>query len=252
MTDMPVLVHRDHGVAVLTLNRPDRRNALGVELVNALTSEFKRLEQDADTRVIVLAASEPGFCAGADLKDFAGADVQTRCEQDARTAALARSFPSMAKPIIAAVEGFAMGAGFVLAASCDIVVTAPNTRWQLPEVALGWLPGWGLQALIARLGAVTARRLAMSAELLDGREAHRLGLADHLTADGATTLQAAVGRATQMAQYSPHALASVKRVFAPTVAAPAEAMDAWAGQLLAEDFKQPHAVATLERMGRPR
>lgn len=247
MADKLVLVQREHGVGVLTLNRPERRNALGVTLVEAIAKEFAQLERDAETRVIVLAATAPGFCAGADLKEFAGTDVATMCQQDARTAALARSFALASKPVIAAVDGFALGGGFVLAASCDIVVTAPNTRWQLPEVSLGWIPGWGLQALASRVGANKARRLALSSELFDGREAHRLGLADYLATDGETALQAALNRARPIAQFSPHALASVKRFFLPSVAGSAETMDSLAGHFLASDAAQPHGHATLAR-----
>jgi enoyl-CoA hydratase/carnithine racemase len=250
VADNLVLVDREHGVGVLTLNRPERRNALGVKLVEALALELGRLERDRETRVIVLAATAPGFCAGADLKEFAGTDVATMCREDAGTAALARSFALASKPVIAAVDGFALGGGFMLAASCDIVVSAPETRWRLPEVSLGWLPGWGLQALSSRVGANKARRLALSAELFDGREAHRLGLADYLTSDGETALQAALNRARPIAQFSPHALASVKRFFLPSVASSAEAMDALAGHFLAADATQPHGQATLERFNR--
>ena len=249
MADNLVLVQREHGIAVLTLNRPERRNALGVALVEAVAAAFAQAERDPDARVIVLAAAPPGFCAGADLKAFAGTDVATMCQQDACTAALARSFALASKPVFAAVDGFAMGAGFVLAASCDVVVTAPDTRWQLPEVSLGWLPGWGLQALSSRVGANKARRLALSSELLDGREAHRLGLADYLTSQGETALQAALNRARPIAQFSPHALASVKRFFMASVTGSAEAMDALAGHFLAGDAVQPHGQATLARFG---
>jgi len=242
-----ILVERSQRVAVVKLNRPERRNALGVELVRALASECRSLQRDPETRVIVLGAAPPGFCAGADLKEFAGTDVPTMCEQDACTAALARSFANSSKPVVAAVEGFAMGAGFVLAASCDIVVSAPDARWRLPEVSLGWIPGWGLEALSSRVGANKARRLSMSAEMLDGREAHRLGLVDYLAADGETPLEAAVKRAQGIAEFSQHALASVKRYFLPSVARTAESMDALAGHFLALDAMQPHGQATLHR-----
>ena len=89
MTTSPLLVEHHDAIAVLTLNRPERRNALGVALVEALEQEIRRLDCDPGTRVIVLAAAPPGFCAGADLKEFGDTDITTMCQQDARTAALA-------------------------------------------------------------------------------------------------------------------------------------------------------------------
>jgi enoyl-CoA hydratase/carnithine racemase len=143
-----------------------------------------------------------------------------------------------------------MGGGFMLAVACDIVVTGPDTRWQLPEIAHGWLPGWGLQTLSARVGPQVARRLSMSAELLDGREAHRLGVADHVAPDGETALQAALTHARAMARLSPHALASVKQFFVPQMSASGEVMDAWTAQLLAEDMRQPEGQASLAKFRR--
>jgi enoyl-CoA hydratase/carnithine racemase len=250
MPSSPLLIEHHDAVAVLKLNRPERRNALGVEMVALLEREFARLENDPETNVIILAAAPPGFCAGADLKEFGGTDVMTMCGQNARMAALARSFALATKPVIAAVEGFALGGGFVLAASCDIVVTAPGTRWQLPEVALGWLPGCGLQALVSRVGANNARRLALSSEALDGREAHRLGLADYVVPDGESALEAALNRARPIAKFAPHAVASAKRFFAPLVAANAESMDAWASHLFADNANHPYAQASFERFAK--
>src|ERR1700761_8425160 len=171
-------------VAILTIDRPARRNALGHQLIEDLSAQLDCAERDSSTRVIVLTGTSPGFCAGSDLKELAGMDLAGMGAHESRTAALARAIALMNKPVVAGVEGFALGGGFVLAASCDVVVSEPSARWHLPEVAIGWIPPWGIQALVARVGPVTARRLVWGAEEFDGREAHRLGIADYVSDAG--------------------------------------------------------------------
>src|ERR1700722_6198066 len=151
-------------IAVLTIDRPARRNALGQQLIEELFAEFDRADRGPDTRLIALTGSAPGFCAGSDLKELAGTNLAGMGAHEARTAALARSIALMNKPVVAGIEGFALGGGFVLAVSCDVVVSEPSTRWHLPEVAIGWIPPWGIQALVARVGPVTGRRLVWGAD----------------------------------------------------------------------------------------
>src|SRR6201992_4101720 len=179
-------------IAILTIDRPARRNALDQQLIEELAGELDRADRDPQTRVIVLTGSAPGFCAGSDLKELAGMDLANMGDHEAHTATLARSIALMNKPVVAGVEGFALGGGFVLAASCDIVVSHPAARWHLPEVMIGWIPPWGIQALVSRVGPVAARRLVWGAEEFDGREAHRLGIADYLTEQDEPVREAAL------------------------------------------------------------
>src|ERR1700729_2173063 len=141
-------------IAVLTIDRPGGRNALGQQLIEELRSELDRADRDPGIRVIVLTGSAPGFCAGSDLKELAGMDLASMGAQGADTATLARSIALMNKPVVAGVEGFALGGGFVLAVSCDVVVSDAPARWHLPEVMIGWIDPWGIQALVARVGPV--------------------------------------------------------------------------------------------------
>src|ERR1700749_4178723 len=134
-------------IAVLTIDRPSRRNSLGLQLIEELTAELDRADRDPATRVIVLTGSAPGFCAGSDLKELAGMDLAGMGAHEAHTAKVARSIALMNKPVVAGVDGFALGGGFVLAISCDVVVSDPTARWRLPEVQIGWIPPWGIQAL---------------------------------------------------------------------------------------------------------
>jgi enoyl-CoA hydratase/carnithine racemase len=246
---MQLRVEQAGEVAVLTIDRPARRNALGQQLIEELTRELDRADRDPATRVIVLTAAPPGFCAGSDLKELAGMDLAGMGGHEARTAALARSMALMNKPVVAGVEGFALGGGFVLAVSCDVVVSDPVARWHLPEVAIGWIPPWGIQALVARVGPVAARRLVWGAEPFDGREAYRLGVADYLTEPGESVRDAALRVGARLAALPPQAVASAKQFFAPLVSGQGESMDAWANRLFLADCGHPAAKATLNRFG---
>lgn len=237
------------GIATLTIRRPERRNAIGADLVEALLSAFASLDSDPQVHAIILAGVAPGFCAGSDLKELATTDLAGMRAHEARTAALARSIALLDKPVIAAVGGFALGGGFVLAVSCDIVVTAANARWHLPEVTIGWIPPWGLNALVARVGPVAARRLTWGSAPFDGREAHRIGIADYLASTDDSVVDAALDHAGQLASLPPAAVASTKQFFAPLVNGSAEADDAWANRLFASDCNNPVAQATLKRFG---
>src|ERR1700743_2865686 len=158
-----------HGdIAILPYARPRRRNALGKQSIEELVRELDHADRDPQTRVIVLTGSAPGFCAGSDLKELAGMDLAGMGAHEAHTAALARSIALLNKPVVAGVEGFALGGGFVLATSCDVVVSAPSARWHLPEVTIGWIPPWGIQALVARVGTVPGRRLGGGSDALEG------------------------------------------------------------------------------------
>jgi enoyl-CoA hydratase/carnithine racemase len=235
-------------VTVLTLNRPQRRNALGLDLVAALDEAFRDLDKDAHVKAIVVDAAPPGFCAGSDLKELSSMNVREMGRHEAETAALARSIGGMSKPVIAAVEGFAVGGGFVFAASCDLVVTTPGCRWHMPEVAIGWIPPWGLESLVARCGPVVARRLSWGPEILDGGEAQRLGVADYLVPDGQASGHAlAIGQ--RLAQLPAAAVGATKRYFAAGIAANAESRDAEANRLFEENCKEDVAKATLQKYG---
>ena len=236
-------------VAVLTIDRPQRRNAIGVALVDRLAEEFSRLDGDPGVHAIVLTGTAPGFCAGSDLKELAATDLSGMRQQEAHTATMARSIALLSKPVVAAVDGFALGGGFVLAISCDVVVTGPAARWHLPEVTIGWIPPWGLQALIARVGPVAARRLTWGAEAFDGVEAHRLGIADYVSRTGEAVRDAAIARARQLAALPQAAVSSTKQFFALSASGSGEACDAWASRLFMADCGQVAAKATLRRFG---
>ena len=115
---------RDGAVMRLTLDRPQRRNALGTVGIQALDAALAAADRDDAVRVIVLTGAPPAFCAGSDLKELGGLSIAAMCEHEAITAAVARRIALLAKPVVCAVEGYALGGGFILAVSCDVVVTA--------------------------------------------------------------------------------------------------------------------------------
>jgi enoyl-CoA hydratase/carnithine racemase len=239
-------VETQGSVTVLTLDRAARRNALGTESMRVLAAALREADADPAVRAIVLTGAPPAFCAGSDLKELGGLSIPSMCDHEAETAAVVRSIGFLTKPVVAAVEGYALGGGFILAVSCDVVVSAENARWHLAEVTNGWLPVWGLQALTARVGPVRARLLTWGAEPVDGREALRLGVADYGAPAGGA-LDRAMAVAEGLAGLPPEAVASAKRFFEPFVMADAERLDSVASRMFARDCESSAAQATLSR-----
>jgi len=233
-------------VRCLMFDRPQRRNAIGSQTVQDLERELDAAERDATIGAIILSGSPPAFCAGSDLKELGSLSIQGMCEHELKTARVARLIAGMSKPVIAAVEGYALGGGFILAASCDVVVTAGNARWHLPEVPNGWLPPWGLQTLLARVGPVRARLLTFGADPIDGHEALRLGVADYVAAAGAVD-DVATSLANRLATLPSPAVRSTKRFFEPYVSLDGERLDRVATEHFAANCSHASAQATLEK-----
>jgi len=237
---------RDNRIAVLTIDRPNRRNALGKELVSALGKVLQNVDSDDSIGAIILTGTPPGFCAGSDLKELSELSINDMRSHEEETGLLAQSIGLLTKPVIAAVEGFALGGGFVLAAACDSVVTTENCRWHLPEVTIGWIPPWGLESLLSRCTLVVARQLVWGAEPINGSEAFRLGVADYLAPEG-DAVKKATAIAHKLASLPAQAVAATKRYFAMTV--DAGRGDSEASKLFAENCHQETAKTTLRKYG---
>lgn len=245
----PLEIDRRGRVALLRLHRPAVRNALDGETVRGLGAALTRLDDDPEVGAVVLAGAPPGFCAGSDLAELATLSRAAMVRHEAATGAVVRSAALLGLPVIAAVEGFAMGGGFLLAMGCDVVVSARDTRWHLPEVPLGWVPPWGLQALIARTGPAAARRLVWGAEPVAAAELHRLGAVDEVV-DPGTAEAYALRLAARLADLPSHAVAATKRVLAEAVAGPAELLDARSAAQFGEDCRTGAARASIGRFQR--
>lgn len=245
MTDQ-ILIDRRDGHAVVTMNKPGRRNALGTESMAGLLAALTDLSQDESCRAVVLTGAPPAFCAGSDLKELGGLSIPDMCAHEEETARIARRIAHLQIPVIAAVEGYALGGGFTIATSCDFVISARSVKWSMPEVRNGWLPPWGLQTLIARLGPVRAHLVTLGITQIDGAEAHRLGIADGLAEDGGA-LEMACDWAARIAALPAGAVRSAKRFFSTVIAADAERQDAEANRLFGADCDSPEAQATLAK-----
>ncbi|UWU83016.1 enoyl-CoA hydratase/isomerase family protein [Bradyrhizobium yuanmingense] len=242
-----VSIECEDKVQILAMNRPERRNALGEEMLKDLLESVDKASGDTAVNVILIAGNGPGFSAGADLKDFSAGNIDDTFDVNRRLGAFVRSLALVRKPVVCAVDGFALGGGLMLAASCDVVVTAREARWHLPEVSLGWLPGFGLDTLAARVGPFAARSLSWSPTAIDGLEAHRLGLADILSSPTETAREAALRYAKGLAAMPPHAVLTTKQFFSTSVTARAEVMDDLANRYFVQDILHETAQANLQR-----
>src|SRR5262245_17647055 len=199
---------------VLTMNRPDRRNALSRGLIAALTDAFQRARDDAAARCVVLTGAGPSFCAGMDLAELA--ETLNQKTEDAtvwddalRLAKLYDLIYGLPKPTIAAVNGPAVAGGAGLVTVCDLAVTVPEARLGYPEVRRGLVAAMVMPHLLRHVGERTARYLLLTGELIDGAEACRTGLINAVVPkDG--LLEHAHGWARALAEGGPQALALSK------------------------------------------
>ena len=165
-------------VLELVLARERVRNALDLATTERLLASVTQAREDPGIRALLLRGEGAGFCAGSDVKEMAQASMQQRLDIAERKAALMRALAELDKPVVCAVHGFALGGGFMLAIGCDVVVTASDAAWRLPEVELGFFPPWGIEALARRVGVSRARWLVWGTSPHAGAEAVRLGLAE--------------------------------------------------------------------------
>ena len=206
-----VLTERtDAGVALLRLNRPDTRNALTVEMRGALADAVNGLVADDSVRAIVVAGSEKVFAAGADLAELSQrtlADIQSP-----QAFAAAQAFDSCRKPIIAAVNGAALGGGCELALRCDMVIAGEGASFGFPEVRFGMLPGaGGAQRFVRAAGRHRASRYLMTGQAIPAPLAFELGLVSEVVADG-EVLRHALNLAARVAALPPLAIEAIKEV----------------------------------------
>ncbi len=219
-----VLVERDGAVAVVTLNRPKALNALSFSVVKALAVAFESLETDDSVRVIVLVGTPRAFAAGADIqemKDLSSAEAAEAALADhlGRWDRIGRC----AKPVIAAVSGFALGGGCELAMACDVIVASDTAVFGQPEVLLGVIPGaGGTQRLAKAVGKSLAMEMTLSGRRLTAREALAAGLVSRVVAPEAL-LDEAKRLAREVAKAAPLAARAAKAAVAAAQDLPLDA-----------------------------
>lgn len=200
----------EDGVAYLELNRPDARNALNLELRKKLSEAFIDLSQNKTVHVIVLSGGLQVFAAGADLKDFATA---TTAQMYLRhTEQYWQSIIDCPKPIIAAVNGYALGGGCELAMHADVIIAGHSAQFGQPEVKLGLMPGaGGTQRLLRAVGKFKAMLMLLTGKLISAEEANQIGLVSEVVDDD-QTIDYAIDLAKTIAKLSPIAVQQIKEV----------------------------------------
>jgi enoyl-CoA hydratase/carnithine racemase len=205
---MPVLYDKRNHVGLLTMSRPEARNCWGEDFNDEIVARLGEMSEDEEVRVVILTGDEQGgaFSAGANLKDprthRQPSVAQFILDLPKRAHSAAQALCDFPKPVIAAVNGYAVGIGCILTYCCDLVVASERAEWRLPQVALGILPNYGGIVRLARwIGKGEAMKVAMGYPL-SAAEAYRLGLAQWLFLHG-EMLDRAVEIAERLAQSPP-------------------------------------------------
>ncbi len=174
------------GVALVTINRPDKLNALSGATIAELTEVFRRIQSDPEVgTAILIGAGDRSFVAGADIAELARMSPTMAREAAIQGQQLTRLIETLGKPVIAAINGFCLGGGMELAMACSIRLSHPKALLGQPEVKLGLIPGYGGTQRLPRLvGRGKALELILSGEPISGEEAHRIGLVDRLVTVG--------------------------------------------------------------------
>jgi enoyl-CoA hydratase len=206
-----VAVARDGAVGIVTIDRQDALNALDVATLTELRDRLRELAEDAEVHAVVLTgAGDKAFVAGADIKYMSGLDPDQAKSWGALGHDAGRLLETMAKPTIAAINGFALGGGCELALACDLRYASARAKLGQPEINLGIVPGWGGTQRLARVcGIGVAKELVFTGRTIDAEQAVRVGL---VNAVADPVLDRALETARELAAKSPVALALAKRL----------------------------------------
>jgi enoyl-CoA hydratase len=186
-TSEVVVLHVADGVATVTLNRPEARNALSRELLRQLSSTVKDCEERDDVRVLIVTGADPAFCAGLDLKELASS--AELLQQPVASTSVARSrgslprgpFPARRKPLIGAINGPAITGGLELALGCDFLIASDRARFADTHARVGVQPNWGLSVLLPQaIGIRRAREMSATGNFIDAETALSWGLVNHV------------------------------------------------------------------------
>ena len=250
MADESVILTEPRGaVLVITINRPDARNSMNKAAAEAMGAALDRLDDDANLSVGVITGAGKGFSAGMDLKGFASGEFPVA--GDRGFAGIAQR--SARKPLIAAVEGFALAGGLEIALACDIIVASREAKLGIPEVGVGLFAGAGaLLRLPRRVGLGQAALLALTGKPISGEEGHRIGLVDRLV-DTGSALTEALALADTIAANAPLALAASKAVLVDGFTKPDPEFWQWQQQFFQQVFTSKDALegATAFAQKRP-
>lgn len=181
-----LLVQAENNICTITINRPDKLNALNRDVFTDLNKALDSIEADPEIKSVIITGAGPkAFVAGADISEFSGLNKEQAMAMAKRGQDTFARIENSTKPIVAAVNGFALGGGCELAMSCHFRVAAENAKFGQPEVNLGLIPGYGgTQRLVQLIGKGKAMELLLSAQMIDANEAKQLGLVNYVTPAG--------------------------------------------------------------------
>jgi enoyl-CoA hydratase/carnithine racemase len=203
----------EDGIAIVTLNRPEKLNALSTPLLAEFSATLDKVEADPSVRVVILTgAGDKAFAAGADIAEYRGRREKAFMDFQFAGRKINDRLEAFPKPTIAAVNGYALGGGFEIALCCDLIVVSTTARLGLPEGLLGLSPGGGgTQRLIRSLGRHVTAELLLTAWRMKGERAHQLGLAAALS-EPEKLMETAMDKARAMLKVAPLALTEMKRL----------------------------------------
>ena len=211
---MTILTERAGSIAILTLSNPGARNAMSAAMWDALADAVEAQGQDASVRAILLTGAGDHFCGGADITEFAEvfATPEAARAYNDRVAAGQAAVSGVPKPVIAVVEGVAVGAGCGIAAAADLRFAAASARFGMPPARLGAsYPFEATRTLVNLIGPARTKDMMFSARLIGAEEAYAIGLADRVVADG-TALAEALAYAEALARLSPASMVAAKQM----------------------------------------
>ncbi|WNO60745.1 enoyl-CoA hydratase-related protein [Rheinheimera sp. MMS21-TC3] len=235
-----ILTELNQGVLTITLHRPEKKNALSQQMYRDLVQALQRAEADSGIKVVLLASSSDSFCAGNDLQDFLGAG---ELNDQHPTVIFLYQLARFTKPLIAAVDGLAIGIGTTALLHCDLVYVTERVRFQLPFTALGLCPEAGSSVLLPQVaGYQKAAQYLLLGEDFGANEALQMGLVNQvINADKLMTL--ATGKAQTLAQLPDAAVLATKKLLRqqlqqPTLAAIAKELELFQQLLVSDDCQQ--------------
>lgn len=246
-TDEPILLREDvDGIATLTLNRPQARNALSLGLMGALQDALDAIRDDATVKVVVLKGAGPAFCAGHDLKEMRGDPSREATEQVFRTCArLMLSLTRLPQPVIAQVHGIATAAGCQLVATCDLAICTEEARFATPGVQIGLFCSTPMVALSRAVSRKSAMEMLLVGEPIDAAEALRIGLVNRVVPT--ENLDAAVlTMARRIASKARRVVAIGKEAFGRQIEMGLDEAYAYAAQVMTQNMMMADAQEGID------
>lgn len=211
MEEKKVIIQKENYIATVTINEPKTLNALNSKLLEELGAAFDTLAADKDVRVIILTGADRAFVAGANIQEMSDLNYEEAKVFGAKGASVFRKIETCPQPVIAAVNGFALGGGSELALACDIRIASEKAKFGQPEVGLGITPGFsGTQRLPRIVGQAKAKELIYTAKVISAAEALEIGLVNQVVAPE-SLMEEAQAMAATIAKQAPIAVQKSKK-----------------------------------------